>query len=113
MTPDDDGSGSNTPLVGGGKSGPCTLVAPPSVRGGVVAFTLLHEATGQVFLCQMADFDSVSVTLEPEGMTPAAEGDVRGEVAAEARRHAAESETALEGLFEQARRERSDGSEPA
>ena len=79
----------------------CTITTAPYVDAGAVAFVLLHEPTGEAFLCRMASFEDVNVTLLPEGLTPPAQGDIRGVVAEAALHYAERNVEELAPLFEQ------------
>jgi hypothetical protein len=81
----------------------CVISTPPSVEEGNVVFNVVHNDSGRVFRCEMADFESVQITPLPRDMTPWAEGETRAIVAERALEYARDNSELFSGLFEQAK----------
>lgn len=80
---------------------PCEVSTPPVVEARKVTFNVVHNESGRVFRCAMADFDSVEVTALPAGMTNWAEGEERALVAERAKEYARENEELFGKLFDE------------
>ena len=77
----------------------CSIATPPQIEDGLVSFTILHEASGEVYRCQMSSPTAVTVTAVPKGLTPWAEGDARAIVAEAAVDHVRANIDELQELF--------------
>ncbi len=84
----------------------CSVTVPPVAEEGVVKLTLLHEPSGQLYLCRLQSLDDISVSLFPEGLTPHADGEVRAAVAEAAHEYALRHDTQLADLFAEAAAQR-------
>jgi hypothetical protein len=62
---------------------------------------MVHEPSGQVFRCELANFDDVVVETVPRDLTPSPLGDARGEIAEAALLHARENRDEFMHLFAQ------------
>lgn len=79
----------------------CSLSEPPRLEEGKVVLHVVHEPSGQVFRCELSNFDDVVVDTEPRDLTPSPEGDARGEAAEAALEYARENRDEFAQLFAQ------------
>lgn len=80
----------------------CSVTVPPVAEEGVVKLTLLHQPSGELFLCRLQSIDDINIALLPEGLTPHADGEVRAAVAEAAQQYALRHRDELASLFAEA-----------
>lgn len=79
----------------------CSISAPPRIEAGKVVLLVVHEASGQVFRCELTSFEDVVVNAVPRDFTPSPEGDARAAAAEAALEHARENQDEFVHMFAQ------------